>query len=422
MTARTALLLGLLVGAAPARANGRFPATSAVFFQPGDDSKIFVGATFGLLVSTDSGQSWRWICENAIGAVSNMDFPYASTGAGTLLAGTPIGLAISRDGGCSWAFGGAGLDPQAWISDIAVASDSAIWVVTASGATANNVFVSRDDARTFAPMPIDEPLAFWKTVRVAPSDPMRVYATGYRVDNTADAASGSEPIVYRSDDGGMKWRRLDFSYPGRPQLALMAVSPTNPDLVFARPLGVESALLRSEDGAGTWTPVLMPTAQLQTVVVYADGQHVLTGSSLNTSGAVLISGDTGRTFAPAAQMPFLACAAQRSDGTLFGCGENWKDMFALGRSADGQGWTPVFRFQQIAGPLDCPAGTAEHDVCAPMWPTLADTFGITGGGAPDAGTAPPKKTGCGCSVAPLAVLVPLRLRLRRRKEPPCAPS
>jgi photosystem II stability/assembly factor-like uncharacterized protein len=419
MTPRAAILLSVLLGASTAHANGRFPTTSAVFFQPGDENRIFVGSTFGLLVSADGGQSFRWICEDAIGAVSNMDFPYGATSAGTLLAGTPIGLAISRDGGCSWAFGGGGLEPKPWISDVAIASDGAIWLVTASGGTANDVYVSRDDARTFTPASIDEPRAFWKTVRVAPSDPMRVYATGYRVDNTADAASGSEPIVYRSDDGGQKWRRLAFTYPGQPQLALLAVSPASPDLVFAKPLGVESTLLRSEDGAGTWTPVLMPTAQLQTVVVYADGQHVLAGSSLNSAGVAMLSSDAGRTFAPASQQPFLACGAQRSDSALFGCGENWKDNFALGRSADGQSWTPVFRFQQIAGPLDCPAGTAEHDVCAPMWPTLADMFGIISGGAPDAGTAPPKKSGCGCSVAPLLIL-PLRLGRRRRKEPPCA--
>jgi hypothetical protein len=119
----------------------------------------------------------------------------------------------------------------------------------------------------------------------------------------------------------------------------------------------------------------------------------------------------------------MACAGQRSDGTLFACGANFMpDFFALARSRDGLSWTKTFRFSELAGPLECPAGTGEHDLCAPMWPTLASQFGAVGvGSAIDAGTVGGKsKDGCGCGVSPALLLVLVQPWRGRRSRRRCA--
>ena len=123
----------------------------------------------------------------------------------------------------------------------------------------------------------------------------------------------------------------------------------------------------------------------------------------------------------------MACIGERSDGDLFACGANWDpDLFALGRSTDGQGWDGILRFSEISGPLGCAPGTVQFDTCAALlWPALAEQFGIgsadAGPMASDAGTDPKPKDKCtDCSAGgpggwlPALLVAPLLLRRRRR--------
>src|SRR5690606_27084473 len=59
-------LLGALAPSV-AHAHGAFPQSAFVYEDPSDDQRIWVGASFGLLTSTDRGASWYWLCENAPG-------------------------------------------------------------------------------------------------------------------------------------------------------------------------------------------------------------------------------------------------------------------------------------------------------------------------------------------------------------------
>ena len=61
LSAATALATQLSAG--DARANGRFPAAGQVIFDPSDDARVYVRATYGLARSDDRGASWSWICE-----------------------------------------------------------------------------------------------------------------------------------------------------------------------------------------------------------------------------------------------------------------------------------------------------------------------------------------------------------------------
>lgn len=92
----------------------------------------------------------------------------------------------------------------------------------------------------------------------------------------------------------------------------------------------------------------------------------------------LASVDRGASFAPLAGAPPVSCIGQRGDGAVFGCGADGEPGFAaVARSAAGGAWRKVFRFAELAGPLDCPAGTGERDACAGRWPAVQQQLGAT---------------------------------------------
>src|SRR5687768_10407944 len=102
---RPALLVFVSVIAAavasPAFANGRMPATSTVHFRPGSTSDIYIGATWGLIFTSDGGATWRWVCEQAVGYGGEYDPDYVVTAGGALWATTLDGLRTTSDG-CVW--------------------------------------------------------------------------------------------------------------------------------------------------------------------------------------------------------------------------------------------------------------------------------------------------------------------------------
>ena len=128
----------------------------------------------------------------------------------------------------------------------------------------------------------------------------------------------------------------------------------------------------------------------------------------------------------------MACVAERADGTLLACGDNGgAEAFAIGRSADAMSWTTLARFTDIAGPLDCPAGTLQNDCAVGLaWLEICDAIDVcttpdAGPPGDDAGVDPPRDTGC-CSVsgpgrgllAAVAVLLAALLGLWRRRRVP----
>lgn len=423
------LALGMSVG--DARANGRFPATTGVEFQPGNSSLVAIPVTFGLLVSTDDGASFRWICENSIGYGGTYDPDYAIDSKGKLFATTFDGVRMTPDLGCTWSFAGGPLT-GVFASQVEVGPDGRVWV-GAAAAENSNIYVSSDEGVTFSPTGHTSTGTWWDSIKIAPSDPNRVYASGFTVDS-----GGTTPLAIRSVDGGVTFEPMSLAgvtINMGANIYVLGALPDAPDTVFLRvtrsitPVG--DAIYRSTDKGDTWTKVLEIADELAAYVARADGQTVIIGSRF--TGAFR-STDGGVTFPPLANPPQMACVGERSDGTLFTCGSNWDpDLYALGRSTDGTTWTAVTTFQQTAAPVQCDPGTVQYDSCqAELWCSLVMQLGITStevvceapadAGVPgiDAGSEPPKEPGClGCGAGqmagPLAVLLPMLLIRRRRR-------
>jgi hypothetical protein len=432
---RLAVVLPILLLPALALANGRPTQTRSVSVGEQDPDRILLGATFGLLLSEDGGTSFRWTCEGNIGFSGIWDPVYLSTRAGTLFATTAQGLSVSRDAGCNWQRVEGPL-ATAWIFDLTLGPDGAIWAVTSTSGNLNDAYVSRDDGLTFEPSGLVTDRGWWRSVRVAPDRPERIYVSGYQLADPMappDAGSqGSLPLMRVSDDGGETWTELPFEFEGAYEVFFVGVAAgSDGDVVFARVnQATKDTLLRSDDGALSWTPVLtLDGDKLDMVVaVLADGQHVVAGS-FKAAGWSRVSSDGGLTWTTPSKQPEMPCVHQSGQGgDVYACGANWEpDYFALGRSADfGQSYTKVVRFIEFAGELECPAGSLHALRCSAEWPMWEQAFGI---GRADAGPPPvrpdasievpepPPKPDCGgCGVALGAVFLGSPWARRRRRR------
>jgi hypothetical protein len=416
--ARVAVAVVALALAIPAAAsaNGRAPLTNGVHFEPGDNQSIYVATTFGLLISHDDGCTFRWVCEQNLGYGGTYDPKYSIAADGTIFATTYAGLSVSRDGGCSFNFAtgsgtagpgsGASLD-GVWIDALDIGPTGEVWIGTADSGHPNDVYRSTDDGQTFFGRGMLSPTIWWKSVKVAPTDPMRVYIGGYQVAGTYADGGTIPPTAHllRSDDDGDTWTESALAgvqFGPTPLVHVMAVDPNNEDILYVLsdaanpPTG--DLLYRSTDGGTTLSLVLTSTDPIRDVVI-RDRQTVVVAT---TSGGSM-SSDGGVTFAPITAAPQLECLGQRGDGQLFGCGANWQpDYLSIGRSSDALAWQKVFRFVNLEGPLSCPAGTMEHDVCdQQMWAGLQQQFGTTGPtcgpfATADGAPAPAHKSGGGC--------------------------
>lgn len=431
------LLAAALLASFPtaAAANGRFPATVHVQSVPGDNQSIFLPTTFGLLISDDDGASFHWICENAIGYTGIYDPDYALTSDGSIWATTFQGLRVTHDGGCNWTTIAGPLDGR-YIGEVEIGPDGTIWATTSDGDKTNDVFKSTNGT-DFTATNLSDGMAWWRTLRIAPTDAQRIYVAGFQPSQPmGDAMTPAEALAYRSDNAGGSWQKLDLTdieFAAVPEIEFLATAPDDPDTIYAVSVGVNAPtgdrLYVSHDAGANWQALLDMNDTIVAFLVLGTGPnyeiHVGTvGDGNRTStdgGANWNSSDT----------PRQACIEKRADGTYFSCGANWDpDFFALGRSTDGQSWQKVMRFVDIAGPVSCPPGTVQFDICeSQVWPDLAQMFGI---GAADAGPSPPDAGGNGgdsgggggggccdggagsSSALALAMLVGLLLLRRRR--------
>ena len=313
---------------------------------------------------------------------------------------------MSRDGGCSFSIATSQLlssDPgnisEKYLTAVDVGPTGEICVVSADASSDNGVFCSTDDAMTFALRAGLPNVPEYRTIKIAPSDPHRLYVSAHEISQPNPEGGLFPPTghLYRSDDDGGTWTEemvANLVSAPSPQLDVMAVSPANAEVVFLRSTGAHppegDVLLRSTDGAVTFADVLETTDAIDDVVA-EDASTILVVTS---SGTLFRSSDGGVTFDTVPGAPPLTCLGLRSDGTLFGCAALADPAHdALYRSTDGMTWKRVLALEYITGPLECPLGTAEHDICDQSdWRTVATQLGVvtsTCGAGPDPGGGPP---------------------------------
>lgn len=374
-------LLAVLGVSTSAWANGRPPQAMTLHVRPGNPQDMVIGATYGAMVSHDAGATWQWFCEYAVGYGGTYDPDYAISPAGTIFATTFDGIQVNRDG-CVFALSPFG---QTNASQVAIDSTGAVIVAMVYPGDMtqippvppdHKVYKSTTDGMTFDAGTVvgigDET---WISLEVAPSDPLRIYLTGYRFV----AGMGKTLVVYRSDDGGANFApepTTDFTpVSSSSDLQVAAISTTDPDRLLMRVTkwsGVTGdAFYLSTNAGASWTKVLELTDAGRGAIYRANGDAVI-GTSVS---GIYRSIDGGANFAlvsaPAPDAgtpvgPEVTCMLE-IDGEVWACTNNYQAApyaFGVMKTTDLLSWTGVMTFQDsITGPVNCPAGTFQQDCC-----------------------------------------------------------
>ena len=383
---RTALAALLVAGmATSALANGRPPGTSTINFRKGHQTDVLAGMTFGALISHDSGATWHYICEDAIGYGGMYDPDYVFTASNKLFATTFNGLKINTDG-CT--FNPTPL-AEKFVSSEELAPDDSIYVGMADPHD-SDIYKSTDDGTTFPAMTMPGKINdWWQSISIAPSDAQRVYMTGYRFNqNPVDGGDAlKEFLLFKSSDAGGGWVPMSQTGITTSQVSTIEVAgigKSDPNLVYIRVTVVNGtvgdALYRSSDAGATWTQILALGDSLRAFAVRGNGDIVAATPTLGAQ----VSHDKGATWMALVNPPHLNCLVENDQGELWGCTQNFGtqnapgDNYGIMKTTDLATWTGVLRYQDILAPVACPAGTVQHDKCATTsWCATVQQLGIT---------------------------------------------
>lgn len=383
------LLTFAVAGLAPATAaaNGRFPAANQIVVDPTDPNHIVVRTTYGIIVSSDGGKAWDWVCEQAVEWTGQYDPPVTLMKDGTLIAGIYDHLGVGTQSGCVWDRP-APLEQKNVIDVSTQKNDTQVVVALTSNAVAGSMFVtqvwrSSNNGANWTQVGIDLPTDFvGTTLDVAPSDSKVIITSG-------QIGKGGPGVLQVSSDDGMSWVKHDI--PGTdidhvPYIA--AIDPNDPMKIYVRLTGAQGVLLVTANGGGSWTTVFTGQGILKGFALAPDGSSILAGGE--TDGIHQIS--TADFSETQISMVHAQCLVW-TDNAIFACGPEAKDGFTVGKSVDGgKTFTPLNLLACVRGPLECDPATDVGMACPAVWPATAELLDITScamgtGGAGGAGGA-----------------------------------
>ena len=416
--AALAAVMAAMAFSATAQANGRFPAAQQIAPSPHDPNVLGLMATFGVEISQDNGANWDWVCETAVGYMSNDNPMLGITQNGNLLIAAFTGLGITTNLGCTWTLPTANIGGP--VTDLVVSkSDPHTVFVLASKYLAQDdagaatytttIYVTHDDGATFATVghPLD-PEILPATIEVAPSDGQRVYVSGTRRVNGVPFN-----VLLASSDGAQTFKETDY-----PAVAtdagvtdrdpyIAAVDPNDPNRVYIRQDNIDGTrLLVSDDGTATTREVWRAAGSLVGFALSPDGSKVFVGSAMDGLHA---ADKTALDFTAQVWKGQVLCLAFQGS-RLLAC-SNEASGFAVGASTDqGASWTPLLHLSCVRGPLACGPNSQVTVACGPNWPAqqqtlggpdpmcTADAGGTTGAGSDGGTTTTTTSKGCSCSV------------------------
>ena len=370
---RRAVFALVLAASGLGEANGRHEAAVTINFRQGHDQDIAAGMTFGLLLSHDGGATWHWMCESAVLYQGTHDPDYAYTASGALFATTRDDMLVMRDG-CT--FAKVPNLPPTDVSSVALGSDgslhmAAVEVAFNAAPGDARIYRSTDDGTSFPGSAAAGLVGDWySSLEIAPGDATRLYLAAFR-----NTAAGRAWQLYRSTDGGASYQPMSMTGFGvlseDSSISFVGIGRTTADTVFALVSEVApdrpSSLYRSTNGGASWVKV-RDAAEKLAFVLRANSDAVVAAQNMGA----FVSHDLGETWIPLAGAPHINCLAETTAGEVWACTENYGTDKPPFTPSDGAGimkttnlatWTPVLRFEDVAGPVECAVGTRQHDQC-----------------------------------------------------------
>lgn len=425
-------------------ANGRPPQTSSITFRPGLEREITVGTSFGLLVSKDNGVTWRWMCEDALPYGGMYDPDYEVMTSGTFFATTFDGLKVNRDG-CKFdltPLAPPSKDPPEikFFSVTARASDNT-YFAAASDPFDGNIYKTTNEGETFTPLGTPGLVGdWWQSLEVAPSDPQRLYLTGFRFVTVPDAGTTKELLLFTSANGGTTWTPIALTgiqTMKNSTLEIAGIHPTEPLHVFVRVVlednAIADGIYESTNAGGAWTKILSKPSSIA-FAVRRNGDLVA-GTKMN---GTFKRANGSTTWTELTGAPHPNCLVENTAGEVWACTQNYggpgipMDGYGIMKSTDLVTWTPVMKYQDIMEPVACPSETLQYMKCdsPPLvggpagWCGLCEQLGCDPMRACGAETdgAPPEKKGCcdssggGAGALAIGGLVGIVLSRRRKRR------
>lgn len=242
--------------------------------SPSRPYEYYFGATGGGLWKTvDGGTTWfpvtdGQITSSSVGAVAvaetDPDVVYIGTGETELRGSITQGDGVykSTDGGESWRH--MGLAETQAISRVRIhpTNPDIVYVAALGHPYGPNpergVFRSRDGGESWERVLFVSDSAGAVDLVIDRTDPDVIYASTWQVYRKAWKMWGGGPYsgLFKSTDGGDTWTELSDNA-GMPEPPIgkigVAVSPVNPNRVWAMVEAREGGVFRSDDGGATWT-------------------------------------------------------------------------------------------------------------------------------------------------------------------------
>jgi photosystem II stability/assembly factor-like uncharacterized protein len=229
------IILGIAIAVLANRGSGSPPSSAglpdtpdyhSLLVDPTNPDRLLLGTHAGLYRSSDGGRHWQFF---KLPNRDAMNLARVGTGRTLWLAGHNV-FARSNDGGRTWQELGPSSLPSLDIHGFAVDPSTAGTVYAAVAGEA--LYRSTNKGATFT--------------RASPDVGGAVMALA--VTRSGDLLAGDmQRGLLRSSNGGRTWSEILNA-----QLAGLAISPRNPNLILATGPGV----LRSSDGGRTWKQVL----------------------------------------------------------------------------------------------------------------------------------------------------------------------
>lgn len=305
----------------------------------------------------------------------------------TMLVDVQAGLNRSTDDGCSWSTA-IGQQGNEEVVDFTLSKAEpgrvlAVKSAAEEGSIVVRLLESNDDGRSFVATGSPLPISTAFSVELAPSDSMRVYATGLSRSNTGQ--------LLVSNDRGRTWVSKsipDTSFDAIPYIA--TVHPRDPDKIFVRIDGrifsdvddryhAHDAVLYTDDGGETWSEIHRAEGKALGFALSPDGTELLLGYGSDGvfevdegSLGVYASSTERFTFSRLVEGS-ITCLSWTKTG-IYVCTPQFKvgrelafaPRLALG--ANGSELETLLKLPEVKGPLAC-CNAKVAGVCREAWPT-----------------------------------------------------
>jgi photosystem II stability/assembly factor-like uncharacterized protein len=297
---------------------GRSVAVAGVASQP--TVYYFGGTGGGVFKTTDGGVTWEPVSDGqpfgtgTVGAIevsqSDPNVVYVGMGEACIRGNFSHGDGVykSTDAGKTWRR--VGLEDSRVIGRVRIhpRNPDLVYVAALGHAAGPNdqrgVFRSKDGGKNWERVLYKSNKAGAVDLSMDPSNPNVLYASIWEAKRTPYSleSGGPDSGLYKTTDGGDTWTEISRN-PGGPKGAALgrigvAVSPANPERVWALIEAEDGGVFRSDNGGKNWTKVndnrnLRQRAWYYTHI-YADPKSADTVYALNTSFYKSVDG--GRTY------------------------------------------------------------------------------------------------------------------------------